>query len=145
MVVTGRPREFDRKKVAQSLIEWAKKPDSINLCKFCALHDPIIPPSTLLRWVKEDDDFRQTYEAAKLFLGFRREEMLNSESLHVKAYDLNATNYDLFMRDEKRQQAEFESSLKQKENQAVAKEDVERAQALIQHLDNLQKSFLPQD
>ncbi len=112
----GRPREFDREQVAINLIKWAQNHDSINLNKFCVTHDPIIPPSTLLRWVKEDEKFRESYEVAKACLGARREEWLNSEQLHVKAYDLNATNYDLFMRDEKRQQAEFESALKQKED-----------------------------
>lgn len=111
----GRPKGYDRNKVAKLLIEWAKKNDSINLNKFCITHDPAIPPATLIRWTKEDDSFRESYEIAKAYLGFRREEWLNSEALHVKAYDLNASNYDLFLREEKRQQAEFESSLKQKE------------------------------
>ena len=43
----GAPRKHDRDQVARDLIEWAKKPDSINLCKFCAYYEPIIPPSKM--------------------------------------------------------------------------------------------------
>ena len=35
--------------------------------------------------------------------------------LHVKAYDLNATTYDYFLKQERRAQAEFEHELKQRE------------------------------
>lgn len=95
----GRPREFDRKKVAEDLLAWAAKDDSINLNKFCALNG--INPYSMLRWKDEDSEFRQAYEEAKSFLGFRREEQLSKGKLHVKAYDLNATVYDAFGREEK--------------------------------------------
>lgn len=110
-----RPKEHDRMKIAEEMIEWAKLPDSINLNKFCCLHDPILSASMIIRWSKEDPEFRQAYETAKSFLGYRREEKLTNNELHVKAYDLNATNYDLFLRDEKREQAQFESDLRKKE------------------------------
>lgn len=114
----GRPREHNRDQIAKDLIEWAKLPDSINLNKFCAYYDPIIPPSKISEWAKEDERFREAYQSAKSFIGFRREEMLNSDKLHVKAYDLNATTYDHFLKEEKRQQAEFESKLREKEEGA---------------------------
>src|SRR5690349_20543326 len=106
MAVIGRPQEYDREVIARELIEWAQKDDSINLNKFCALHNPIFPPSYLSVWAKESKEFSQAYEAAKSFLGFRREERLNSEELHVKAYDLNAKTYDYFLRE----QVELESN-----------------------------------
>lgn len=114
---SGRPTIYDRKQIAKDLIEWAMKPDSINLCKFCALHDPMIAPSYLSIWADEDKEFSKAYEIAKGFLGFRREEWLSSEALHSKAYDLNAETYDYFMKDEKRQKAKFESSLKKAEDE----------------------------
>lgn len=107
----GRPREHNREQVAIDLIEWAKKPDSINLNKFCAYYEPIIPPSKMSLWAKEDDWFRQAYESAKMFLGFRREEWLNQERLHVKAYDLNVNVYDYFKKEESRDQSKFDASL----------------------------------
>jgi hypothetical protein len=117
----GRPREHDRDKIASELLDWAKKEDSINLNKFCCTREPPLAPSVVLRWSKECDKFRLAYETAKSYLGFRREEWLSAETLHVKAYDLNATNYDMFMRDDKRQQAEYEASLKKIENNIPTK------------------------
>jgi hypothetical protein len=108
----GRPREFDRDKVANDLVEWAKKDDSINLNKFCALNEPRIAPSKLALWSKEDDNFRLAYEEAKSFLAYRREEWLNSQALHVKAYDLNASTYDYFLKEERRDQLEYEERIK---------------------------------
>ena len=104
----GRPRDWDREKIFQDLIAWSKLPDSINLNAFCALND--LPPSYLIAWSKSPE-FSTSYEIAKANLGARRERMLNEETLHVKAYDLNATNYDAFLRDEKRAQQTFEADI----------------------------------
>ncbi len=107
-----RPREHDRDQIAIDIVEWAKRPDSINLCKFCAYYEPIIPPSKLSIWAEECKEFRKAYESAKVFLGFRREEMLNQETLHIKAYDLNATTYDYFLKEEKIKTAERDAKIK---------------------------------
>ncbi len=110
----GAPRQRDREKIAKDLLEWAKREESINLNEFCCLFcDPPMPPSELYRWAHEEDkEFLKAYEAVKAFIGFRREKKLNNNELHVKAYDLNATTYDFFLKQEKRQQAEFEAELK---------------------------------
>ena len=108
-----RPREHDRDKIAQDLVKWAQKDDSINLNHFCALN--LLAPSKISQWAKEDESFRQAYETAKAFLGYRREMLLNKEMLHVKAYDLNATTYDHFLKEERRDQSSFESNLKKEE------------------------------
>jgi len=111
----GRPREHDRDQIALELIEWAKQPDSINLCKFCCTREPPLNPRRITDWAKECDNFRGAYDTAKAFLGARREEWLNQEHLHVKAYDLNATTYDIFLKEEKQDQQKFESKLKTEE------------------------------
>lgn len=111
----GRPREHDREQIALDMIEWARNPDSINLNKFCALYNPPIPPCKITTWAKEEDNFRKAYDSSKAFIAFHREEMLNRDELHVKAYDLNATTYDHFLKDERHMQAEYESSLKMRE------------------------------
>ena len=108
----GRPRVHNREQIALDLIEWAKKDDSINFNKFCALYHTPFPATKLLDWSKEDDDFRVAYDTAKAFLGFRREEKLNSEDLHVKAFELNACVYDLIAKAEKQDQAKYEAALK---------------------------------
>jgi len=107
----GRPRKHNREKIFEDLIEWAKKDDSININKFCALYDPPFPVVKLSEWARENPEFRVSYDTAKAFLAFRREEWLNSECLHVKAYDLNATVYDLALKEEKRDQTDYEASL----------------------------------
>lgn len=108
----GRHKMWDRDKVAENLIEWAKKEDSINLNGFCITHDPLIPPSYLSVWAKEDDNFSQAYDTAKAFLAVRRELKLKNNELHVKAYDLNAAVYDYFLKEERRKEKEYEAGLK---------------------------------
>jgi hypothetical protein len=114
----GRPRVHNREQIAIDLVAWADKPDSINLCKFCSTYVPKIPASKIMQWAREDENFRSSYEIAKQALGYRREEWLNGDMLHVKAYDLNAKAYDPFLKEEHRQEAEFLSRLKQKEESA---------------------------
>ncbi len=109
--IMGRPRIYDKKKIADELVEWSEKHDSINLNKFCALHNPKIPPKKISEWAKEDDYFKEAYEIAKAHLGFRREEWLNSEQMHVKAYDLNASTYDFFLKEEKIEQTRLSASV----------------------------------
>ena len=115
----GRPRVHDREQIKIDLIEWAKQPDSINLCKFCCTREPPLSPRKLSEWSKECDSFREAYESAKMYLGARREEWLNNEKMHVKAYDLNATTYDYFLKEEKQDQQKYESLLKADEAKAV--------------------------
>lgn len=115
----GRPRVHDRDQIALDLIEWASKPDSINLCKFCCTREPPLAPSKITMWAKESDSFRIAYETAKMYLGARREEWLNKNQMHVKAYDLNATTYDYFLKEEKQDQQKYESLLKADEAKAV--------------------------
>jgi hypothetical protein len=112
----GRPREHDREQIALDLVEWAKSESSINFNKFCCTREPPIPASKLLQWAKECDEFRAAYETAKAFLGCRREEWLSSERLHVKAYDLNATVYDLIAKDEKMEMSKYDSNLRKQED-----------------------------
>ncbi len=114
----GRPREHDRDKIALDLIEWAKLPDSINLCKFCAINN--IQPANITHWSNDDNKFRQAVELAKAYLGYRREELLNSNKLHVKCYDLNSSTYDYFLKEERRIQSEYASYLKTQENASEA-------------------------
>jgi len=133
-----RPREHNRDDIAEKLLKWAQKPDSINLNKFCALN--FISPSKLSFWAKEEDNFRIFYEIAKSYIAFRREEMLNENMLHVKGYDLNASTYDYFLREERRQQSEFENSLKIKEIQSASQECIDKYDAFMNQLEEIQES-----
>lgn len=134
----ARPREHDRDKIASDLIEWAKLDDSINLNKFCALNE--LTPSKITDWARECNKFRGAYELAKTFIGYRREEKLTKNELHVKCYDLNASTYDYFLKQEKREQAEFESNLKKEEAKQASPEDSARLNALMDQLSSLRSS-----
>lgn len=111
-MVMGRPRIHDREAISEDLIIWAKKDDSINMCGFCAQLDPPLNPQKITEWARECTKFRLAYETAKNMVGARREVNLNKGKLHVKAYDLNATVYDHFLKDEKRMQMELEMDIK---------------------------------
>lgn len=136
----GRPREYNREKIAVDIIEWAKKEDSININKFCAYYDPPFPARKLCDWAREDEDFRASYETAKTFMAFRREEWLNNETLHVKAYDLTAAAYDYILKEEKKDQAKFESSLKAQEVQQASEEHKALNKAVLDQLSSMQES-----
>jgi transposase len=123
----GRPREHNLEEMAKELLEWAQKEDSLNLNGFSA--KMMIAPSVIIQWTKVDEHFCKAYEIAKALLGQRRERKLSEGTLHVKAYDLNATNYDRFLKEEKMEYAKYESELakatdtaseKDKENLSVA-------------------------
>lgn len=107
----GRPREHDRDQIAKDIIEWASKETSINFCDFCSSYKPPFSHRKIPLWCSECDSFRESYEIAQDYLGARREKMLSADILHVKAYDLNATTYDYFLRSERQRIAEFEHAL----------------------------------
>jgi hypothetical protein len=115
----GRPRSHDREKLMAELIEWAQLDDSINLNKFCCTRKPPISPCTLPEYANEDPVFDKAYKTAKAFIGMRREEKLTNGQLHVKAYDLNATVYDYYLKLERREQAKFESELAKSDSKPV--------------------------
>lgn len=106
----GRPREYDREAVAEQMIEWAKREDSMNLLSFNA--EAMIPSTTLLRWVDEDKDFRVAYEMVRDILGAKREKKLAKGELHVKAYDLNSKVYDRYLKKEHRENYSYETKVK---------------------------------
>lgn len=108
----GQPSPYDRDKVFADLIEWARKDDSLNFNKFCAMYDPPFGVRRLHEWCKNHPEYTLAYETAKAFLGFRREEKLSEGSLHVKCYDLNATVYDLAHKDEEADKANAEAKRK---------------------------------
>lgn len=134
----GRPREHNREQIFADLIEWAKKDDSINVNKFAAYYEPPFPVRKLSEWSRENPEFRLSYEIAKNFLAFRREEWLNSEQLHVKSYDLHASVYDLALKEERREQAEFESKLNADDRHNFTEEQELKHIALLQKISALQ-------
>lgn len=110
MAERGRPREHDRDQIAEDMIIWAAKEDSLNLNGFCG--EKLIAPSKITDWARADDHFRVAYETTKAILGQRRERGLINGTLHVKAYDLNAAVYDRFLKEERTSQSREDNELK---------------------------------
>lgn len=138
-----RLREYDRDEIGMQLIEWAQKEDSINLNAFCG--QLLLDPSKISIWAKEEESFRKAYKIAKSLIAARRELWLSSETLHTKAYDLNASVYDHFLHEAKREQAEFEAEIKmktEKEPEHTNKIDYENKIMALQAENDLLKAKL---
>jgi hypothetical protein len=137
-VAAGRPREHNRDQIALDLLEWVQKDDSTNLCGFCA--DMMLDPCKISQWASEDSEFRKCVNIAKMHIARRRESMVNARLLYSKAYEMNAPVYDLFLKEEKQLQAQFESRLKQEEQTTVKEEDKTRFDAIMSQLSSLQSA-----
>lgn len=150
----GRPIERDREKIAKELIEWAQLPDSINLNGFCCTRFPPLAPSKLSQYRDESDMFREAFETAKSYLGERRERMLNEERLHVKAYDMNSSVYDYFLKEERTEEKkkDFEQKIAlireeiklKQDNGAVPEDLVNNLTSLMGQLAKLQVRNKPE-
>jgi hypothetical protein len=114
----GRPREWDREKLIWQLMQWAELPNSLNLNAFCTLPEIMISPRKLLSFVSADEDFREQYEIVKAKIAVRREEAVCEKILTDCAYNRTIRYMDGFENNYWRKEKEFESSLKQKENQS---------------------------
>lgn len=136
----GRPREYNREKIFEDLIEWARKDDSLNINKFCCTQDPPFGVRRLSEWARGNHDFLLSYETAKAFLACRREEKLSTQELHVKAYDLTASVYDLSLKDEIEDTAKFNSNLKIKEQKVATDDDVKRYENWMEYIKDVKKS-----
>lgn len=117
----GRPPEHDREATRLKMLEWVKDESQINLLAFS--EHVMIAPSVVIRMSKESEAFRQTYDLVRSIIGKRREQALATGSLHVKAYDLNAQTYDQYLKAERREDSEFESKLRTKENSSIPPQD----------------------
>lgn len=135
----GRPRIHDRQKIAQDLVEWAAKDDSININKFTSYYDPPFSTTKLWVWAEEDPEFRNSYETAKQRVATRREEWLNDKRLHVKAFDISQYAYDPFLHKDRADFAAFMAALKVEEQKQISTEDKSRFDDFIKTFKALQK------
>lgn len=133
----GRPRKYDRKKLAEALMEWALKEDSINMLGFTKLTG--IEADVILQIKNKDKDFARSYSAVKNIIGHRREEALAKGDLHLQAYKCNANAYDQYMVESRREEAKFDSELRKNENESYSEEDMKRHEQLMDQLKNLKK------
>lgn len=135
-MVSGRLREHDRNQIALDMIEWAQKDDSFNLNGFCGMK--LLPPSKISIWAKEDDFFCKAYEVTKAILAERRERGLREDKLHVKAYDLNSSVYDHFLKETRMEMSKFEAMLKLEDLEKLPTEVLDKFTALMAQMRNNQ-------
>jgi hypothetical protein len=131
----GRP-SIDLQKVSKEMLEWSLKEDSFNLCGFSGEYE--YPPSVITKYARENEQFKATYEIVKARLAKRREQGLALGLVHVKAYDLNSKHYDLYLKEDWKEEKEFESSLKKQENAVYSQESAEKYSALMNQLSAMQ-------
>ena len=112
----GRPVTHDKDVLADKLVEWAQKEDSINLNAFCCSLRPLISPQRLCDFVLAHERLGEAMKIAKSFIAARRELRLNEGKLHVRAYDFNAAVYDYYVKQERREDKEHEIEMKSKNN-----------------------------
>jgi hypothetical protein len=108
--MTGRPLLHDKEEIGKRLIVWAEKETSLNLNAFCA--ENRICPSDIFLFSQKCESFSKAVKFAKACIAVRREHNLNTGKLHNSAYGMNAPVYDLFLKEERREQARFEAEVK---------------------------------
>jgi hypothetical protein len=108
--MTGRPLLHDKEEIGKRLIVWAEKETSLNLNAFCA--ENRICPSDIFLFSQKCESFSKAVKFAKACIAVRREHNLNTGKLHNSAYGMNAPVYDLFLKEERREQARFEAEMK---------------------------------
>lgn len=113
--MTGRPLLHDKEEIGKRLIVWAEKETSLNLNAFCA--ENRICPSDIFLFSQKCESFSKAVKFAKACIAVRREHNLNTGKLHNSAYGMNAPVYDLFLKEERREQARFEAEVKNNNSQ----------------------------
>lgn len=108
----GRPCKFNKEEEFKELEKWAKTDDALVFRMFpCSRgysHD------TLENWARENDEFLDIYNVALETVGARRE-LLLIKNTSPSPFQRYATYYDKKLRKHEREDKEFDSSLKQKE------------------------------
>jgi hypothetical protein len=117
--VGGRPTERDVDFLTRELLDWAERPDSLNLNSFCGQRHIMIRPTSLIQ-IKDragNEQLSEAYDIAKSFLATRREEANSEKLLSDQAYKCNLRVYDAFNKDDWKKEKIFEAGLN------TAKED----------------------
>lgn len=113
----GRPREYDRLKIGDDLIEWAKNnPDCLTIPHFATsigLHSRI-----LINWCEQDSEFRDKYMLAKEIIGLNRlkatriEDESVQKRLDKSIYMQTLHHFDYDTKHDVREDKKYENDLK---------------------------------
>lgn len=111
--VYGRPIEWTDElieKLADNLLEWSQRDDSIMLTKFCAENEII--PDDIARWETNNNKFGRALKLAKINIAYRREEMVNKEQMNYGVYQRYQGMYDPMLTKHERAEKAYEAELK---------------------------------
>lgn len=113
----GRPKEYDRIQIGKDFVNWAtNNPEALTVPMFAVsigLHSGI-----MRNWAREDEGFRALFMQAKEQIGINRLKATLSTSetkLDSSIYRAHVGNYDADINQYMREEKEFESSLREKE------------------------------
>ena len=131
----GRPREYDRKKIATELLEWSTNPTAFNLIQFT--RPRMLSVTKLPDWADEDPEFHEALKLAKESIAMNRYEATLEGALPYADYAKNEAQYDpmrdRFQQRERRLELEIKKEeldhahkLKKEENKELSNIDAER-------------------
>lgn len=113
----GRPKEYDRIKIAHEFIEWAtNNPDALTVPMFAVskgMHSGIMK-----EWASTDKEFSSLFMQGKEQIGINRLKKTLSDSpvkLDCGIYKQTITHYDQDAKAEMREEKIFDSSLRKDE------------------------------
>ena len=144
-MVAGAPRKYDRDKIAQDFIAWAKdNPNALSVPMFATSIG--LNSEMLLNWSKEDPEFRRAYNTGKELIGINRLKatMVSKEDegkrLEKSIYTQTLGNYDLDVREYQREEKKFEASLKNDDSHLIDKSHIEGMEAVLALMKQRQSS-----
>lgn len=132
----GRPREYDREVMAEMLLEWAQRPESVDIKGFCAEY--FINPEVVMQYGSKDPVFHQAYVLAKCILGYKRDELVSDDLLHTSVYNQALCVYDPFVNEHQEKRLRFEHELTKEQLNQLAPELQQSYTALMEQLKQIQ-------
>lgn len=136
----GRPRIYDREKIARELLEWASLPTSLNLNKFCATRQPPLDPLYLLEMCETDDEISRACRTAKGMLASNREEANSRKELTNQAYSSNHRVYDKFAEKQWKDEIKFEKNVEKELKKQDNAEINEKFENFVNQFESLKRN-----
>lgn len=127
----GRPRTWDYEFLTRELIDWAERPDSLNLNAFCTQRHIMISATTLIEIKDKCPELGEAYSYAKTHLATRREEANSEKLLSDQAYKCNLRVYDAINKQDWKEEKLFEAGLS---NAQEDKSSQKLAEMVSQHI-----------
>ena len=116
-MVAGRPKEYDRLKIGQDMVNWAAtNSEALTVPMFATsigLHSGI-----LRTWCAEDKEFHAMYIQAKEIMSINRLNAMRADTLSDSVYMKTLTHFDCDAKAEAREEKAYESSLRKDEDGA---------------------------